>query len=105
MSNVRYPWQRWLDGTEHTAARGRDFTCTTNAFRIALYNKARGTDRVVAMRTTQIDGTTAVIFKFIDGPTQPQPPATWCARQRSAAPSGDARTCWACPYPPVPCRG
>lgn len=35
-----YPWKDWLDGREHEAFRGADFSIALKAFRNNLYTKA-----------------------------------------------------------------
>jgi hypothetical protein len=79
---IKYPWEKWFDGTWRTAHRGVHYRCKTTSFRMYLLKVARW-DGCVAQ--TRIHGD-SVQFRVYDpaefpdlaklpGGTLPEPPA------------------------------
>jgi hypothetical protein len=58
---AKYDWEKWADGGEHTAVRGKDFHCGVPSFVGLLHNKCARLN--VTHVTTSVDGD-AVTFKF-----------------------------------------
>ena len=60
--NTRYPWASWADGQPHWAKARRDFTCSLEAFRRALFTYAKRHGLEVTTRSDR--ATNRVWFQF-----------------------------------------
>jgi len=56
----KYPWDKWIDGEEHTIEKGVDFHVTTVGFQTTLHVTARSKGMKVM---TAIDGD-KITFQF-----------------------------------------
>lgn len=61
---VKYPWEKWMDGNTHTATYQEDFNCSLPSFIAGLHQKARNNEFTV---TTSTDGL-QVSFQFAPKP-------------------------------------
>jgi len=57
---AKYPWHEWTNGSWWLARSGEDFTCHYDAFRSALYVRARRMGLKVVTRSME-DG---IVFRF-----------------------------------------
>jgi hypothetical protein len=64
--NTRYPWPVWTNGEPHWAKAKKDFHCSAEAFRRALYTHARRKRLVVTTRSERT--TQRVWFLFRPSP-------------------------------------
>lgn len=56
-----YPWDKWTNGKPWLAANGRDFRCSRQAFRQAVYAHAK---RIKTTVTVSYHGAKNVMFQF-----------------------------------------
>lgn len=51
---VKYPYDKWMDGSIWMITKGEDFTCTANSMRSALFSAAK--ERGLKVRTSVVKG-------------------------------------------------
>lgn len=57
-SNIRYPWDKWTDGSIWQLTAGGDFTTTPKTFRTAVYAHAKSIGKRARVN---IDGDTVTL--------------------------------------------
>lgn len=61
---TKYPWEKWMDGKEHIAVHGKDFTCGIPSFVTLLHQKV-GRFENVSHVETNVQGTKVVFMYFL----------------------------------------
>jgi hypothetical protein len=77
----KYPWEKWMDGTEWTIWKGTDFAIKRSSMRTMLHQKAIDTDFWCSTRFRDPDdGRQGITFRYIHrtGPNLADPSdRTW----------------------------
>lgn len=64
---VKYPWDLWVNGQQHVARKGLDFSVTVESFCSILYGRAtsESTESTTVKVRTKIEGD-SVYFQFYE---------------------------------------